>query len=158
MRRGAGVRHVLGALALAVVAAGLAGCTEAADSAQHDNVQPATVADIPGSPVHKVTLTALAVQRLDVKTQPVAAAPGAAPAPGSVQLTAVPQRALVYDPEGRSWVYTNPEPMTFVRASVVLDHVDADLAVLKDGPPLGTAVVTTGAPELLGAEYGVGEE
>jgi hypothetical protein len=116
------------------------------------------VEDIPGSPVHKLTLTELAVQRLDVQTQPVAGAPGAAPAPGTVPLAAVPVRALVYDPEGRSWVYTSPAPLTFVRAPVVLDHVEADLAVLKQGPPLGTDVVTVGAPELLGTEYGVGEE
>src|SRR6266705_6311248 len=126
-----------GGLAL-LAAACLTGCTRAADTGANDHVQPATVEDISGSPVRRVVLTALAAQRLDVQTQPVAAAPGGGP------LTAVPVRALVYDPAGRSWVYTNPQPLTFVRAAVVVDHVEADRAVLRDGPPVGTAIVTVG--------------
>jgi hypothetical protein len=70
----------------------------------------------------------------------------------------VPVPALVYDPEGSSWVYTNPAPLTYIRAAVVVDHVEGDNAILRTGPPLGTAVVSVGAQELLGAEYGVGEE
>jgi len=35
---------------------------------------------------------------------------------------------------------------------------DGDEVLLRSGPPPGTPVVTVGAPELLGAEYGVGEE
>src|SRR5437879_7422436 len=91
--------------AASLAAASLAGCTQAADTGANDYVQPATVEDIPGSPVRRVVLTALAAQRLDVRTQPVATAPGGGP------LGAVPVRALVYDPEGRSWVYTNPQPL-----------------------------------------------
>ena len=69
----------------------------------------------------------------------------------------VPYNSLLYDLNGNSWIYTNPEPLVYVRAPVEIDYVEADLAVLAKGPPIGTAVVTTGASELYGAEFGVGE-
>jgi cobalt-zinc-cadmium efflux system membrane fusion protein len=69
----------------------------------------------------------------------------------------VPYQAVIYDLNGDSWVYTNPEPLIFVRAAVEIDYVEADLAVLAKSPPAGTAVVTIGAAELYGAEFGVGE-
>ena len=34
--------------------------------------------------------------------------------------------------------------------------IDGDLAVLSHGPPSGTEVVTVGAAELFGAEFGIG--
>jgi hypothetical protein len=127
----------------------LTGCSRASENASSDYVEPATVEDIPGSPMRRVVLTALAAQRLDIQTQPVAKAAGG---------SAVPVRAIVYDPAGRGWVYTNPAPLTYVRAAITVDHVDGDLAVLRTGPPVGTAVVTVGGQELLGTEYRVGEE
>jgi hypothetical protein len=69
----------------------------------------------------------------------------------------IPYRAVLYDLSGESWIYTNPEPLVFVRAPVEIDYVEADLVVLANGPPIGTTVVTTGAAELYGAEFGVGE-
>jgi hypothetical protein len=48
--------------------------------------------------------------------------------------------------------------LSYVRRSIAIDHVEGDRAVLRDGPAPGTSVVTVGAPELLGIEYGVGEE
>jgi hypothetical protein len=38
-----------------------------------------------------------------------------------------------------------------------VDYVTADMTVLSDGPPLGTAVVTTGAAELYSTEFDIGE-
>src|SRR5919108_1041428 len=64
----------------------------------------------------------------------------------------VPHSAVIYDPRGDAWVYTNPEPLVFVRHRIKVDYVDGDLAVLSDAPPPGTAVVMTGAAELFGAE------
>ena len=66
--------------------------------------------------------------------------------------------ALLYDADGRSWAYTNPTPLTFVREPVTVDRVDGDRAYLRSGPAPGTAVVTVGAAELLGVEYGVDGE
>jgi hypothetical protein len=70
----------------------------------------------------------------------------------------VPLAAVIYDPDGASWTYGNPQPLTYVRQSIAIDHIDSNQAVLRDGPAPGTAVVIVGAPELLGIEYGVGEE
>ncbi|MDQ2941435.1 MAG: HlyD family efflux transporter periplasmic adaptor subunit [Chloroflexota bacterium] len=69
----------------------------------------------------------------------------------------IPYEAVLYDLTGGSWIYTNPQPLVFVRARVEIDYVEADQAVLASGPAIGTAIVTTGAAELHGAEFGVGE-
>jgi hypothetical protein len=66
----------------------------------------------------------------------------------------VPHAAVLYDAKGKAWVYTNPESLVFVRHAVSVDYVDGDRVVLSDGPATGTAVVTVGAAELLGTEYG----
>ena len=71
-------------------------------------------------------------------------------------LEVVPYSAVIYDATGKTWAYTNPEPLTFVRHAIDVEYIEGDLAVLKDGPAVGTAVVTAGAAELLGVEQGVG--
>jgi hypothetical protein len=72
------------------------------------------------------------------------------------QQRTVPHSAVIYDPRGDAWVYTNPEPLVFVRHRIKVAYIEGDLAVLSDGPPAGTPVVMTGAAELFGAEYRVG--
>ena len=64
----------------------------------------------------------------------------------------MPYAALIYDAQGMSWVYTNPAPLTFQRAKVVVDRVVDDVVWIKDGPPPGTRVVTVGSTEVYGAE------
>ena len=99
---------------------------------------------------------------MGIRTQPVRSAPSAAAARrrhrADAELTVIPLAAVIYDPQGRSWTYTIAAPRTFVRRAIVIDRIDGDEAFLRSGPPVGTPVVTVGAPELLGAEYGVGEE
>ena len=70
-------------------------------------------------------------------------------------LKVVPYAAVIYDVAGKTWVYTNPEPLVFVRQSISVDYVEDDLAYLTDGPAAGTQVVTIGGAELYGAETGV---
>lgn len=67
----------------------------------------------------------------------------------------VPFAALLYGVHGETWVYTNPEPLVFVRAPVTVDYIEDDLAFLSEGPPAGTEVVTVGGSLLYGAETGV---
>ena len=69
----------------------------------------------------------------------------------------VPYAAVLYDAKGDTWVYTNPNPLTFVRHPIHIDYIEGDLAVLSDGPAAGTAVVLVGAAELFGAETGIGK-
>jgi hypothetical protein len=68
----------------------------------------------------------------------------------------VPHSSLIYGAHGESWVYTSPEPLTYVRHPVVVDYVEDDLAVLSDGPAAGTEVVSVGVAELFGTEFEVG--
>jgi hypothetical protein len=68
----------------------------------------------------------------------------------------VPYDAMLYDLNGKAWVFTNPEPLVYIRAPITVDYIEGDLAVLSEGPPAGTEVVTAGASELFGAETGIG--
>ena len=63
-----------------------------------------------------------------------------------------PYKAVYYDGEGTAWVYVNPKPLVFERQRIVIERVVGELAVLTDGPPVGTKVVTVGAALLYGAE------
>ena len=77
--------------------------------------------------------------------------------PGSgTRKKVVPYSAILYDAHGEAWVYTNPEPLAFVRHRVTIEHINDDKAILGDGPDIGTKIVTVGAAELFGAELGVG--
>jgi hypothetical protein len=53
-------------------------------------------------------------------------------------------------------VYVETEPLVYVRHAITVDRVDGDVAVLHDGPPVGTPVVTVGSAELYGVESGIG--
>jgi hypothetical protein len=107
------------------------------------------VETVVGSDSHRVILTAEAAGRLGIKTGQIQAAqPGGHPS--------IPYSAVLYDADGSAWTYTSPEPLAFVRQKLTIDTIQGDLAMLTDGPPAGTAVVTVGAPELYGTEFGVG--
>jgi hypothetical protein len=140
------LRAVLGLL---LCATALSACTGNGAGAPDTVPNPATTVAIPGTDIKKLVLTADAVQRVGIKTQPVAAS-GAG--------TSVPVSAVYYDDTGVTWVYTNPDPLTYIRAKVTLTRVDGDTAFLSAGPPVGTQVVTVGEPELYGVEYGTAGE
>jgi biotin carboxyl carrier protein len=74
---------------------------------------------------------------------------------GKDRLT-IPYAALIYTPDGATWVYTSPEPLVYVRHRIKVDYIEGDLVVLSEAPPVGTAVVTDGSVELYGAEFKVG--
>ena len=46
------------------------------------------------------------------------------------------------------------QPLVFERADITVDRIDGERAILAKGPAPGTAVVTVGATELWGVEYG----
>ncbi len=103
---------------------------------------------IPGSAVKRIVFTQKAAQRIDVRT-------GQISLDGRGRLI-TPYAAVFYDLKGATWVYTNPEPFTFIRHMVTVVSVEDDKAVLTEGPPDGTHVVTLGVAELYGTERGVG--
>jgi hypothetical protein len=69
----------------------------------------------------------------------------------------VPFSSLIYDIYGDTWVYTNPEPRTYLRVPVVVDYIQGDKVVLLEGPVAGSTVVTIGVAELHGTDTGVGK-
>jgi hypothetical protein len=117
-----------------------------------------SVEPVAGARISRVVLTAQASALLGIKTDLVVRA-----STGSAQGTAVPVAALVYEADGTVWVYTvaattaktRVGTVAYVREPVTVARIDGDAAVLQSGPPLGTVVVTVGAAELLGTEYGV---
>ena len=146
-------RHHRMAAALVVLALALPACTSAA-AEEEGTSDIATVEPIDGSDVARVTLSEEAAQRLDIQTAPVQDLAGQGPK----QRSAIPYAAVLYGPTGDTWTYTNPEPLVFVRAPIDVVQIQGERAVLSEGPPAGTEVVTVGAAELLGTEYEVGEE
>ena len=122
-----------------------------AESATTEEGGPATVEHIEGSDLSKVTLTERANQRLDIQIGDVTEQQIS----GAAKLTA-PYGAIFYDAMGQSWVYTNPEGLSYVRASVTIERIEKGMAVLSDGPAVGTKVVSVGAALLYGTEFGIG--
>jgi len=127
----------------------LGACKPAAVKATE--IKPAHVEPIAGTELHKVTLTARAAERLDIKTDRVQDM-----VVGGAKRKVVPYAAVLYDASGATWVYTSPEPLVFVRHRIHVEYISGDRAVLSEGPPVGTAVVTVGAAELFGAEFEIG--
>jgi hypothetical protein len=145
-------RNLCVAALLIVAVLALAGCGGGEDEAAAGD-DPARVEAVAGTDdLHRVILTAEAAERLDVQTVPVGEGEGE----GMAQRTVVPYAAVLYETNGETWAYTSPEPLTFVRHRIVVESIDGDRAVLSEGPPAGTEVVTVGVAELFGAEYGVG--
>ncbi len=69
----------------------------------------------------------------------------------------VPKAALLHDAYGGTWVYVVREPRVYSRQRVVVTDVSGPLAVLSQGPVEGMRVVTDGAAELFGVEFGAGK-
>jgi hypothetical protein len=151
------------AIMLSMGSAALIGCGQtSAGTRQIAGQQPSEVQAIAGTNLTRVLLTAKAAADLGIRTQPVRNAPAAAGA--ATQYTVVPMAAVIYEPDGTVWVYLALPPtdanaasgwLTFEREPVVVAKIDGDDALLRSGPPAGTAVVTVGAAELLGTEDGV---
>jgi len=76
---------------------------------------------------------------------------------GAAPALVVPRAAILVDVQGGRWVYVRRQPRTFARHAVQVAWVDGDDAVLERGPAAGTEVVTLGAAELFGAEFGQGK-
>jgi len=72
------------------------------------------------------------------------------------QRAVIPYSAVIYDLKGETWVYTSPEALTFVRERITVDYIEGDQAILTQGPAAGTKIVSVGAAELFGTEFGVG--
>ena len=75
----------------------------------------------------------------------------------SAEGLAVPAAAILYDADGGSWVYVQTGERVFTRRRVEISHVVDGLAVLRRGLSGAERVVTAGAAELFGTEFGAGK-
>jgi hypothetical protein len=139
-------------LAAAFVFPGLllsaAGARSASPAEAVVKVKPAQVEAIGGTKLSRITLHPKAAERLDIQT-------GQVRQDNSGQKI-VPYAAVLYDLAGAAWVYTNPEPLTFIRHGIQIALIRGEEAYLSEGPPVGTPIVMVGAAELFGTEKGVG--
>jgi hypothetical protein len=108
--------------------------------------EPARLEPIKGTEVKRVKFSAEGARRVGLQTAVIR---------GNGQRNTIPYAAVIYDPEGNTFTYTSPEPLTFVRREIEIDRVDGDRVVLSDGPPTGTEIVTVGAAEVYGTEFEV---
>jgi hypothetical protein len=142
--KGTVVRRANGVIVVGLVALGLAVSACGGSSESPGPPEPAKITKLAGGG-DQITLTADAAKRIDVRTAAVKSDGGN---------TVIPYAAVLYDPDGAAWTYTSPKPLVFVRADITVDRIDGERAILAKGPAPGTAVVTVGATELWGVEYG----
>ena len=74
---------------------------------------------------------------------------------GERQGLSVPASAILRDIYGGEWVYAKTAPDTYVRQRIEVAASEDGRAVLSRGLEPGTVVVTAGAAELFGTEFGV---
>ena len=79
------------------------------------------------------------------------------PLHGDEESLIVPLASLLRDIHGGAWVYEKTGDHTYARRRVLVDRVVGDLAVLASGPKPGAKVVTDGAAEIFGTEFGGGK-
>jgi hypothetical protein len=131
----------------------LTSCKQTSEAAADEEAGPAKVEHLQGDQPTRVTLTEEAAKRLDIQTATIRDM-----MVNGVQRRVIPYAAILYDTQGNTWTYTSPEPLVYVRYRIVVDFIDGEMAVLSDGPALGSAVVVVGAEELFGSELEFEEE
>jgi len=119
----------------------------------------------------RIVLTALGAQRIGIETARASLLPAPAPIVKTTVVAGVkhtttvrrraprgvivPYSAIVYDPSGRTYVFTNTARLTYVETPINVDSISGNDAYLSSGPKPGTQVVTVGAEELYGVQAGV---
>jgi len=124
-------------MTLGVVA--LSGCAEV-ESESESGYEPSKLGKA------HVEFTAEGARRTGLQTEAVAR---------SGSRVSVPYAALLYGPEGKTYVYTSPEELRYVKEQVRVARIDGERVVLARGPPAGTPVVTVGVVEVYGTELEV---
>jgi multidrug efflux pump subunit AcrA (membrane-fusion protein) len=131
------------------------GLADAPGAAQ--KVAKAVAAPPSGDPLAATVNLFYEVENRDVTLRPGQRVGVTLPLKGEESALAVPLSALLRDIHGGAWVYENTAPHAYARRRVFVDRVVGDLAALSSGPKAGAKVVTVGAAELFGAEFGGGK-
>ena len=143
------LRAACAGLVLIAGVVSLSACGEASTGYDYETAshhEPAKLEPIKGTDVQRVIFDAEAAKAVGLQTAPIRE---------NGQEMVIPYDAVIYGADGNTYAYTAPEPRTFVRQEISIDHVDGDSAMLSDGPPAGTEVVTVGAAEVYGSEFEV---
>lgn len=123
----------------------LGGCTEV-ETETATGYEPSKIEPVKGTDLQRVTFTAEGAKRIGLRT-------GTVVRRGKQKV--VPYAALLYAPDGKTYVYTSPKPLQYLREQVRVDRIEGDQVFLSGGPPVGTEVVTVGATEVYGTELEV---
>ena len=143
------LRAAYAGLVLIACVVSLSACGEASSGYDYETAShhdPAELEPLKGKDVSRVVIDAEGVKRAGIQTAPIHQ---------NGQGTVMPHSAVIFDADGETFTYTVPEPRTYVRQKIVIDHVDGDSVMLSDGPPAGTEVVTVGAALVYGSEFEV---
>ncbi|MFN2488967.1 MAG: hypothetical protein ABR529_04375 [Actinomycetota bacterium] len=135
-------RPLAAGLALLVCGFALPACSEVESNVRE--TYPYKSEPIKGSDINRVTMADETADLIPVETTSVRR---------DGKRKVVPHGALIYNPDGDTFVYGKPKPKTYIRVPVEVVDVEGDRAVLSAGPPVGTTIVTLGAAELLATEY-----
>lgn len=136
------MKQIYRSILVLIVFAGLLLSACGAKSSTTEKISPSRLEPAEGTDLSRVILTEKAAERLGIETVTASG-------------NSVPYAAVIYDIEGNTWVYTNPEPLTFVRAPIEIDHIEGDTAILLESLDSDWTVVTVGVSELYGTETGV---
>jgi hypothetical protein len=136
------MKHINRLFLVTMIFAGLLLSACGAKTAAPEKIVPSKLEPIEGTDLSKVILTEKAAERIGVEMV-------------SASGTSVPYAAVIYDIEGNTWIYTSPEPLTFVREQIVIDRIEGDTAFLAESLPGELQVVTVGVIEIYGTETGV---
>jgi hypothetical protein len=140
-----GHRGRLACVGLALVASlSLSACKEVEEESA-EGYAPSKIEAVKGSDdeLQRITFTKEAAERVALETAEVRRAG---------ERTVIPYKALIYNDEAQTFVYTSPKHREYLRAVVTVDRIEGNRVLLADGPPAGTKVVTTGAVEVYGTE------
>jgi hypothetical protein len=143
------LRVACAGLVLFAAGASLSACGEASSGYDYETAshhEPAKLEPIKGTDIQRVIFDAEGAKRVGLKTVAVRQ---------NGQETVIPYDAVIYDAEGNAYAYTAPQPLIFVRKEIEIDRMDGNRAVLSDGPPAGTKIVTVGTAEVYGTEFEV---
>jgi hypothetical protein len=135
--------RVFAGATLVVMSLAIAGCQEVPSNLVES--EPFELQAVKGTDLNRVKIEDKVAERIDLATVEVR--------PFGKNRKVVPHAALIYNPDGKVFVYTRPEPQTYLRAAVAVERAAGDQVVLSKGPPNGTIIVTVGAAELLATEY-----
>jgi hypothetical protein len=147
-------RFNIGTLLIIIVSLIFVACKKS--KSIYEKIEPAHTEHIDNSDLSKLTLTQRAVERLGIITDTITEEPLIEDSGEQSTQKVTPYASVIYDSNGHTWVYTNPEKYVYIRPEIKINTIKGQKVYLFEGPSVGTTVVIQGAAELFGTEYDIG--